>query len=87
MSSLRGTLNRGNIRASSGGTVATTPQAIEAGSTRIRGIPTPDAGFISEVKGGAADVMHGRITLIMLDTMILALLGFYVWTHSVQGGG
>jgi hypothetical protein len=45
------------------------------------------AGFTQEFKAGAADVMSGRVTLIMLNTVILSLVVFYIWTHDVQGGG
>jgi len=86
MSSLSGTLRRGNTGGSvaSGGTAA--PSAVESGSTRIRGISS-GIGFTGEFKSGAVDVMSGRVSLLMLDTLVLLLLGFYVWTHNAQGGG
>ena len=37
--------------------------------------------------GGVGEVMQGRITLLMLDTLILILILFYIWTHRAQGGG
>lgn len=44
-------------------------------------------GFVRELGSGSADVMQGRLSLLMLDTMILAIVAFYLWTHKVQGGG
>lgn len=34
-----------------------------------------------------ADAATGRITLAMVDLTILAMIGFYLWTRSAQGGG
>lgn len=33
------------------------------------------------------DLMAGRITLGLVNITILALIGFYIWTRSAQGGG
>jgi hypothetical protein len=44
-------------------------------------------GFLPEFAAGLGNVMQGRISLLMLDTMIVGLIGFYVWSHKVQGGG
>lgn len=33
------------------------------------------------------DVTTGRITLGLINLTILAMIGFYVWTRSAQGGG
>jgi hypothetical protein len=45
------------------------------------------AGFVTEFSSGVSDVMQGRVTLIMLNTIVLGLVAFYIWTHDVQGGG
>lgn len=34
-----------------------------------------------------ADATTGRITLGVVNLTILAMIGFYVWTRSAQGGG
>lgn len=74
MARLNATLGRGN----SGGTVQTSPP------------PASDRASLSaygEFTGGLGDVMKGRVTLLMLDTLILILIAFYIWTHRAQGGG
>lgn len=38
------------------------------------------------VRGDVSDAMSGRITLAMLDLIILGLIGFYIVTKSAQGG-
>ena len=65
-------------RSSSGGTVQTAaPPASDRASQTAWG----------EFQGGLSDVFRGRVTLIMLDTLILLLVAFYLWTHRAQGGG
>ena len=65
-------------RSSSGATVQTAaPPASDRSSQTAWG----------EFQGGVGDVMKGRVTLIMLDTLILILVAFYLWTHRAQGGG
>lgn len=36
---------------------------------------------------GAGQIATGRVSLIMLDTLVIGLIAFYLWTHSVQRGG
>ncbi len=79
---LNSTLRRGGTSQRS-----TSPTAETPSSTRVSGISTGSLLPIGEIKSGAADIMQGRISLIMLDTLVLVLLGFYVWTHNAQGGG
>jgi hypothetical protein len=74
MSRLSGVLPRG---AASGGTVTTAAPPASA----------PGASAYGEFRSGLGDVTSGRVSLLMLDTLILALVVFYVWTHRVQGGG
>lgn len=40
----------------------------------------------SSARNDISDAMAGRVTLAMLDLIILALIGFYVYTKSAQGG-
>lgn len=58
-------------------------------STRVMAPPAASdkAGFVSEFSSGVSDVMQGRVTLLMLNTVVLGLVAFYIWTHDVQGGG
>jgi hypothetical protein len=44
-------------------------------------------GALSEIRTGVSDVMHGQVSLLMLNSAILFLVAFYLWTHKVQGGG
>jgi len=46
---------------------------------------TPSLNFAS-ARNDLSDAMAGRITLAMLDLIVLALVGFYVYTKSAQGG-
>lgn len=42
---------------------------------------------VGEFRAGIGDAMSGRVSLLMLDTMVLALILFYYWTRHSQGGG
>ena len=44
-------------------------------------------GAIKQFRSELGDAMTGRVSLLMLDTMILGLVLFYLWTRSAQGGG
>lgn len=71
-----------------GGTVnapPTSPQNGSGGEGRIAGI-IPQINF-GPALGEIGDVTTGRITLGMVNLTILALVGFYIWTRSAQGGG
>lgn len=37
-------------------------------------------------RGEIGSITTGRITLAMLDLILLGLIGFYVWTKTAQGG-
>ncbi len=40
----------------------------------------------SSARNDLSDAMAGRVTLAMLDLIILAIIGFYIYTKSSQGG-
>jgi hypothetical protein len=66
-----------------GGTnaIATSPNySLSAPVTAAKGVTTT-------AKTGFSDVMQGRLTLAALELIILGMVGFYVWTHGIQGGG
>jgi hypothetical protein len=42
---------------------------------------------VKEFRSGVGDVTRGRVSLLMLDSLILLLVVFYIWTHQAQGGG
>lgn len=46
---------------------------------------SPSVNF-SSARNDVSDAMAGRITLAMIDLIVLALIGFYVYTKSAQGG-
>lgn len=66
-------------RASSGGTVQTAPPAASDRSA--------SQSAYGEFKAGIGDVTRGRVSLLMLNSLILLLVVFYLWTRSQQGGG
>lgn len=66
----------------SGGTVMTAPPAATgAGSTQ--GAPSA----FGEFTAGVGDVTRGRVSLLILNSLVLALVVFYIGTHKAQGGG
>jgi len=40
-----------------------------------------------EFRSGLGDVTRGRVSLLMLNSLILLLVVFYIWTRNAQGGG
>lgn len=47
----------------------------------------PRPGIINETVGELSAVMEGRLSLIALDTIMVGLILFYLWTRRAQGGG
>lgn len=47
----------------------------------------PSRNAVSEFRSEVGSVMSGRVSLLMLDTLILGLILFYLWTRNAQGGG
>lgn len=71
---LNGVLGRTSY-AGGGAATVTPPPASTAGSAR------------QEFASGLGDVTRGRVSLLMLNSLILLLIVFYIWTHKAQGGG
>lgn len=71
----------------------TNPGNGSGGPGILRGIATGDTGrlpgvaALSPAIAEVGEVRTGRITLGMVNLTILAMLGFYYWTRSAQGGG
>lgn len=66
--------------------------AITSGSGAAPSVASAPAGTGGGVNFTAArselgDAMAGRISLAILNSMILALVLFYIWTRKAQGGG
>jgi hypothetical protein len=47
----------------------------------------PAGGAIGQFRTELGTAMSGRVSLLMLDTLILGLVLFYIWTKNAQGGG
>lgn len=47
----------------------------------------PRPGIVNEAVGEFGAVMEGRLSLLALDTIIVMLILFYLWTRRAQGGG
>lgn len=70
----------------------TNPGNGSGGPGLLRGLAQGDTGRLPGVNLAPAlaevgDAKTGRITLGMVNLTILAMLGFYYWTRSAQGGG
>lgn len=63
------------------------PRDPTAGGNKTLVQSSSRVGFAPEFLSGLGEVMQGRLSLIMLDSLILLLIAFYLWTHRVQGGG
>lgn len=64
--------------------VVSTPGTPGAG-TNIGGTALSSLDF-SSARSDITDVMAGRVTLAMLDLIILGIIGFWLATKSAQGG-
>lgn len=69
-------------RGYAGGTVQTAPPAASDRSSS-QGAPSAYGEFMS----GVGDVTQGRVSLLILNSLVLLLVVFYVATHRSQGGG
>jgi hypothetical protein len=47
----------------------------------------PSGGAVQQFRSELGDVMTGRVSLLMLNSLVLGLVLFYLWTRSAQGGG
>lgn len=63
----------------------TTPAAPSGGSGPAPGGNLSVVDF-SSARNDLSDAMAGRVTLAMLDLIVLGLIGFYLFTKSAQGG-
>ena len=66
----------------------TAPSNGSGGPGKIAGIGQTSSGItIQPALSEVSDVTTGRITLGLINLTVLAMIGFYVWTRSAQGGG
>lgn len=68
------------------GTALANPD-IGTGAGTTAGTSASGIVAIPQFRAGFNDILQGRLSLIMLDTLVLILIAFYLWTHSVQRGG
>ena len=45
------------------------------------------AGVFSTFQTAGGDIRQGKLSLAVLEALVMLLVVFYVWTHAVQGGG
>lgn len=81
MSVLSGKLNisAGLGGTSQGGPAQSYGAAMPASST--------GSGIFADFRNANTDVRQGRISIAVLETMLILIVIFYIWTHNVQGGG
>ena len=63
--------------------------APSAGTYTNSSYEAPQQGLaaIGEFRHGVSETIHGRISLLMLNSFILLWVLFYIYTNRVQGGG
>lgn len=74
-------LRRSAYAMASGGNTA----AVEASNNGIVA-GTVDSAFTAG-RREANSILEGRISLVLMEGIVLGIVGFYVWTHGIQGGG
>ena len=42
---------------------------------------------VTQARAEISDLMEGRVSLIMLNTIVITMVAFYLWTRKAQGGG
>jgi hypothetical protein len=45
------------------------------------------SGIFADFKNASSDVRQGRISIAVLEALLILVVLFYIWTHNVQGGG
>ncbi len=58
--------------------------AAPAATTTPTGLQSP-VNFAA-ARGEIGDAFAGRVSLAMLDLILLGLIAFYLWTRTAQGG-
>lgn len=61
------------------------------GPAQSYGSPMPaqstGSGIFADFKNANADVRQGRVSIAVIESLLIILVLFYIWTHNVQGGG
>ena len=71
-------------RGRSAGQAATVRTAAPGGSSER---PDIEPGIVNEAAAQFGLAMDGRLTLIALNSLVVMLILFYLWTRRSQGGG
>lgn len=61
------------------------------GPAQSYGAPMPaqssGSGVFADFRNATSDVRQGRISIAVIESLLILLVLFYIWTHNVQGGG
>lgn len=61
------------------------------GPAQSYGAPMPaqstGSGVFADFRNATSDVRQGRISIAVLESLLILCVLFYIWTHNVQGGG
>ncbi len=61
------------------------------GPAQSYGSPMPaqstGSGIFADFKNASSDVRQGKISIAVLESLLILLVLFYIWTHNIQGGG
>ena len=50
-------------------------------------VQSTGSGVLADFKNASADVRQGKISIAVIESLLLLLVAFYIYTHSIQGGG
>jgi hypothetical protein len=45
------------------------------------------SGVFADFRNASSDVRQGKVSIAVVESLLILLLLFYLWTHNVQGGG
>lgn len=45
------------------------------------------SGIFADFRNASSDVRQGKVSIAVIETLLILLVLFYMWTHNVQGGG
>lgn len=45
------------------------------------------SGIFADFRSANTDIRQGKVTIAVIETLVILMVLFYMWTHAVQGGG
>lgn len=51
------------------------------------GSQSTGSGILGDFKNASSDVQSGKISLAVLESLVILMVLWYLWTHAIQGGG